>query len=133
LTQIVITRHPALLDLLIERGIVDRDTPVLTHASPAEVEGKHVIGVLPLHLAVHAVTVTEIPLALKPEMRGRELTLDELRPLAGKAVTYAVVKVNPSDDARTFPNGEELGRHLGTLLARKLAEGRRGRHFQLGQ
>lgn len=88
---IVVTRHPALVDLLIERGIVARGTPVLEHVDdPGVLDGAHVIGVLPLHLACHAVKVTEIPLAMTPADRGHELDLPRLREIAGEAVTYTV-------------------------------------------
>lgn len=90
---IIITRHPALLQLLEERGLVPAGTPVLAHATTADVEGRHVIGVLPLSLAVHAASVTEIPLALPPELRGRELGIGSLRQYAGDPVTYRVTRV----------------------------------------
>lgn len=88
--KIVVTRHPALVTLLIERGLIEPDTPVIAHATPEEVTGKHVIGVLPLSLAALANSVTEVPLALTSEMRGKELDLATLRAIAGEAVTYKV-------------------------------------------
>lgn len=87
---VVVTRHPALVDLLRERGIIGEEARVIEHASPEDVRGKHVIGVLPLALAALAESVTEIPLKLTPEMRGKELDLDTLRGIAGDAVTYKV-------------------------------------------
>jgi hypothetical protein len=87
---IVVTRHPALVQLLIERGLIRPGTPAIEHATPEDVRGRHVIGVLPLSLAAIAATVTEIELRLTPDQRGRELTLDELRPIAGPARTYVV-------------------------------------------
>lgn len=91
--SIVVTRHPALVELLIERGIVEQGTPVITHATPEQVAGKDVIGVLPLSLAALANSVTEIPLALTPDMRGKELSIETLRSIAGEAVTYKVKRV----------------------------------------
>lgn len=90
--KLIITRHPALVALLVERGLATAETPVLAHATVKDVEGKDVVGVLPLSLAVHARTVTEIPLALTPELRGKELDLPTLRQIAGEAVTYKVSK-----------------------------------------
>jgi hypothetical protein len=87
---IVVTRHPALLDLLVERGLVRPGTPAIAHATPEDVRGRHVIGVLPLSLAAIAATVTEIELRLSPEHRGRELGIEELRQVAGPARTYIV-------------------------------------------
>jgi len=87
---VVITRHPALVDLLTERGLIAGDEPVLTHASADDVRDQHVIGVLPLSLAAEAAFVTEVPLSLAPEDRGQELSLARLREVAGNARTYAV-------------------------------------------
>ena len=87
---IVVTRHAALVELLRERGIIGEGARVIEHASPEDVRGKHVIGVLPLALAALAASVTEIPLRLTPEMRGKELDLPTLREIAGEPVTYKV-------------------------------------------
>lgn len=122
--KLVVTRHPALVDLLFERGIISQtlvckrcgqECPqgwcvydngsevdstvvavsprVIAHATEDDVRGKHVIGVLPLALAALCASVTEIPLALQAHQRGRELTLEELREIAGKPVTYIVTRV----------------------------------------
>lgn len=90
MTNLVVTRHPALVDLLRERGLIGEDVRVLTHASEGDVAGCHVYGVLPLSLAAVAERVTEIPLDLTPELRGVELDLTTLRRIAGEACTYVV-------------------------------------------
>lgn len=90
---LVVTRHPALIDYLVEIKLIPAGTPHLTHATPEQLQGRHVIGVLPLHLAACCDRVTEIPLTLPPELRGRELTLDEVRRYAGAPVTYQVRRV----------------------------------------
>jgi len=92
MSKVMITRHPALVDYAREIGIIDESTPVLTHVSAEDVRGKDVIGVLPLHLAAEAASVTEIPLALTPEDRGKELSIDRLRSLAGDPRTFVVCK-----------------------------------------
>lgn len=92
MSQVVVTRHPALVALLEERGLIPANTPVISHATPDQVAGKDVIGVLPLSLAALANSVTEVPLALTPELRGKELDLETLRSIAGEAVTYKVTK-----------------------------------------
>lgn len=89
--QIIVTRHAALVEYLLAEGIVPKNTPVVSHASPEAIRGKHVIGVLPLHLAACAAKVTEIPLALTPEMRGKELTLQDMKQIAGAPRTYRVL------------------------------------------
>ena len=94
---IIITRHAALVELLTERGIIDGTEPLLSHATPEDVRGRHVVGVLPLSLAAIAASVTEVPLALAPEDRGQELGIDRLREIAGDAVTYVVAERDKAD------------------------------------
>ena len=86
--ELVVTRHTGLVAYLVKHGIVSKDTPVLAHASAEDVRGKHVIGVLPLHLAAEASTVTEVPLALELEDREKELPMERVEQIAGKPVTY---------------------------------------------
>jgi len=88
--DLVVTRHPALVAYLREQGLIDSSTPVLAHASPEDVRDKAVLGVLPLALASAANVVGEIPLSLAPEMRGRELSLSEVRAVAGPLRVYRV-------------------------------------------
>lgn len=99
---IIVTRHPALVSLLKERGLVTGNERVITHANAEDVRGMHVIGVLPMALAAIAESVTEIELALTPEMRGKELDLDALRLVAGNGFTYKVHKcAGPTQAALT--------------------------------
>lgn len=94
LPPLVVTRHAALIDYLVEIKLIPAGTPYLTHATPEQLQGRHVIGVLPLHLAACCASVTEIPLDLPAEARGRELTLYEMRQYAGDPVTYSVKVVS---------------------------------------
>lgn len=88
--KIIVARHPALVQYLIERGVCPEGTPVVAHATPEVVRHNHVYGVLPLHLAAEAALVTEVPLALTPEDRGVELSIERMREIAGEPVTYRV-------------------------------------------
>ena len=90
--RIVVTRHPALVELLIERGIISPNTPVIPHATEDDVRNKHVVGILPLHLAALAAFVTEVPLDLAPGDRGHELGIERLREVACREVTYTVTR-----------------------------------------
>ena len=90
---IVVTRHPALVSYLQEQGLVPAGVPVISHATPEQVRGRYVIGVLPLSLASLAESVTEVPLSLPPELRGVELSLEQVRQYAGRPVTYQVTVV----------------------------------------
>lgn len=91
---VVVTRHAALIDYLVEINAIPPGTPHLTHATPEQIKNRDVIGVLPLHLAALCRQVTEVPLDLPPDARGRELTLDEVRQYAGAPVTYQVRRVS---------------------------------------
>jgi len=88
--DLVVTRHPALVDYLRELGLVERGVEIATHASPTLVAGRHVAGVLPHSLSCLTASFTEIPLKLTPELRGKELTIDILRDIADNPVTYQV-------------------------------------------
>lgn len=93
--KVIVTRHKSLIALLLEWGVVEEASPVLTHVSNAEeIRGKHVFGVLPLHLAALAAKVTEIPLEIPAELRGTELSTDLLREMAAPPRTYEVRRVD---------------------------------------
>lgn len=88
--DLIITRHPALVEYLRELGLVEDGVEVITHASPEKVVGRHVCGVLPHSLSCLTASFTEVPLALPAELRGVELTLEQVRQYASAPVTYRV-------------------------------------------
>ena len=91
---VIVTRHPSLVELLVERGVCPAGTPVIEHATPDDVRGRHVIGVLPMHLAALAASVTEVKVNMTLEDReaaqAGDLPLERLREIAGPAVRYIV-------------------------------------------
>src|SRR5690606_29837639 len=90
----VVTRHNAIVDYMREIGLIDETTPVYQHVRASMIEGKHVLGALPLHLMAVAAKVTVIPLRHLPyHLRGQELSLEEVRMYAGPPVTYEVREV----------------------------------------
>ena len=94
--MVVVTRHKALVEYLRETGVIppnEDNVHVLSHAEPTNIAGCDVIGVLPLWIAVHAKTVTEVPLDLPPELRGVELTLDQIRQYAKHPETYVIENI----------------------------------------
>lgn len=96
--QPVVTRHKALVSYLIDKNIIkEGEYKLIEHADYKDVEGQNVIGVLPLQLASYAKSITEVPLKLTPEMRGKELTFDEVEKVAEEPVQYIVREVNSSD------------------------------------
>ena len=88
--DLIVTRHPALKSFLIEKGVAMQDTPCVPHACPADVQGKHVAGVLPLHLAALCASFTTVELALPLELRGRELSLADMQMYCKGLRTYRV-------------------------------------------
>ena len=89
--MIVVTRHKGLLAYLKTIGLADEDTQVIEHATPDQLRGQTVVGVLPLHLASAADYVIEIPMNIPAELRGVELTEEQVAQYAGDARTYKVV------------------------------------------
>lgn len=96
--DLIVTRHPALKDYLIERGVADASTPVLPHASEEDVKGKDVAGVLPMHLAAVTATFTTVELALPLEMRGRELSIEDMRRYCKGLRTYIIWDVTEMEE-----------------------------------
>ena len=95
---LVVTRHKALADLLREKGIISGDCDYMEHAGVDDVQGRDVVGNLPLHLAAHCHTITSVAMSVTLEMRGRELTLDELRKVYRGVYTYRVEEVMGNDE-----------------------------------
>ena len=91
--KVIVTRHAALIEMLIEKGLADKNTRVIKHAKPDNIVGKHVVGVIPLSLASLAAKVTEIPLNLPVELRGKELSIEEFKRYAGEPISYVVRKI----------------------------------------
>jgi len=87
---LIITRHPALVAYLIEKGYVSADSEVIDHATPENVAGKHVWGVLPHSLSCLTKSFTEVPMFMPASKRGVELTLEDMHEFAGEPVTYVV-------------------------------------------
>ncbi len=75
--DLVVTRHGGLVDFLREHGVVGEGVEVRSHiASPEEVRGKVVAGILPPHLAKEAEAVISPPPV--EAGRDRELTAKEM-------------------------------------------------------
>lgn len=100
LEKLIVTRHQGLVEYFKKEGLVDGATAVVAHVgNPDELKGKHVFGVLPIHLAAAAERVTHVPLNLPREVMAerRELSLEEMRPYIGERMTYQVHELD-----RTF-------------------------------
>ncbi len=87
---LVVTRHPALVTFLIEKGYISPESEVVEHASAETVHGKHVWGVLPHSLSCLTKSFTEVPMNIPAELRGKELSIEDMKLYAGEPVTYVV-------------------------------------------
>ena len=91
---VVVTRHAGLVDYLKSQSIIDDTATIIEHATPENVANKHVIGVLPHSLSCLTDSFTEVPLHIPAELRGAELTAEQMALYAKPPVTYKVSKIN---------------------------------------
>ena len=89
--KILVTRHHALVEYFLNMGITfDK---VITHATAEDVTGNDVYGVLPLRLASFTNTITSIDMNIPVEMRGKELSLEDIKKYLVDISTYKVEKI----------------------------------------
>jgi CRISPR-associated protein Csx16 len=91
---VIITRHAGAVEWLQRRGITG---DVLAQASPEQVRGCRVVGVLPLHLAAEATELIAIDMPnLRAEDRGRDLSPAEMD-AAGACLRRYQVRAIPDE------------------------------------
>lgn len=89
---LIVTRHSGAVAWLNQRGIAGA---VVQHAMLEDVKGKRVVGMLPLHLAAEAETLTTIDMPnLRPDQRGVDLTPEEMDAAGANLATYVVRRMN---------------------------------------
>jgi hypothetical protein len=90
--DLIVTRHPGLVAYLKEIGLADDTTQVVSHVvDPAILECRHVCGVLPHNLSCRCHLFTEVPLVgLPADLRGVELSVEQVRQYAAEPVSYRV-------------------------------------------
>lgn len=94
---VIVTRHRSLIAWLRQRGITGQ---VLPRARAADVAGKHVIGVLPLHLAALAETISTVDMPdLPDDLVGRELTVEQMDAAGARLQAYVVRPVRDGGHA----------------------------------
>ena len=72
---VIVTRHAGLVEWLKRRGI---EGEVVAHADESAVKGKRVYGVLPYRLAALADEFVEVSMSVPAELRGKELSADDI-------------------------------------------------------
>ena len=65
---------------------------VIASATPDDIRDKHVIGALPLHLAALALDVTTVDYNCPFDLRGKDLTAQQLDDLGAVLNTYTVMR-----------------------------------------
>jgi two-component sensor histidine kinase len=92
--KIIITKHNAVKHYIISKQMATKETPCFSVAEIKDIEGKHVIGFIPLYLAAKAGMYTEIKINLKREDIKRELTLNEIEHRVKNVNTFKIEKIN---------------------------------------
>lgn len=91
MSAIIVTRHTGLIQWLKSHGIVG---DVISHVeSPEQIQGKDVVGVLPLHLAAVAASVATVEMTLPADKRGVDLTPEEMDSFGAILHKYVVQEV----------------------------------------
>ena len=76
--DLIITRHKGLVEFLVNKGFDVKNSDVIAHVTdPRILDGKVVVGVLPVALAIRCETFIEVALNMPVEMRGKELTAEQ--------------------------------------------------------
>ena len=92
--KVVVTRYASFVEYLKElRLIRDGEYETVEYATPTNIKGKHVIGVIPLFLCALADRVTEVRLNVPRYLRGTELTLEQVRQFGMPPITYRVTMI----------------------------------------
>ena len=89
---IIVSRHDATVRLLRKRFPRLGEVPVYTHVSTDTIDGKIVIGNLPLHLAARANVVYNVSIDVPPDLRGKELSEEDLERCNVRLEPYCVLQ-----------------------------------------
>ena len=88
---VIVTRHAGLVEWLKRLGI---EGEVVSHADEDTVRGKRVYGVLPFRLAALADEFVEVSMNVPAELRGKELTADDIDGLNPQMTAWRVFDDN---------------------------------------
>lgn len=89
--SVIVTRHSALVEVLQADGVAPMDCRIVFHATPEDVQDRIVYGVLPLYLASLARNIVEVTLVIPAELRGKELSVNQIRTYMKGINTYKVI------------------------------------------
>ncbi|BCU08391.1 CRISPR-associated protein Csx16 [Allochromatium tepidum] len=100
-----VSRHPGAHDWAAEEGFAVE--AVIVHLDPALIQpGDRVIGSLPVNLAAEVCArgarYLHLSLDLPPELRGRELSTEQMRACGARIEEYRITRVEPTDAAASL-------------------------------
>lgn len=91
--DLVVSRHPGLIDYLLDQEVIDEEVPRISHASEEDVRDAVVVGNLPSRLAAEADLLIEVDLEYPEDYRGEELDGSEVAEYASGISAYRVERV----------------------------------------
>ncbi len=91
--DLVITKYPNVYQALIELGIVAEGTPNFAHVEKKDLYGKHACGILPHTLSSQCDLFTEIHISMPGKLRGKVLTVEEVKKYMDCVSSYKVTKL----------------------------------------
>lgn len=99
---LIVTRHKPLVQWLANRGIVGQ---VIEQAGPDDVRGKHVFGVLPMWLAAHALSITEVSMPRitvedRRRVAGGDFTVEEMDAWGAHMQTFRVEQFETPEELK---------------------------------
>ncbi len=92
--KIVVTRHKALYDYLVENNYISSNTKCMSKVDKEDIKNKHVFGILPNWLACKAALFTEVQMRIPSDKRNKELTIEDIRFLVYAIRTYKVTEIH---------------------------------------
>lgn len=88
---LIVSRHTALVEWLKAKGI---EGEVIPHATPEQIAGQTVIGILPVNLASLCARYGNVGLPkLSADLRGKELTVEQMDEAGATLEWYTVTRV----------------------------------------
>lgn len=91
--KVIVTRHRNLLEYLKLNNLIEQDVEAMSHVTKEDIQGKHVIGILPYYLAAQCEIFTELPLRIPYDKKHTDLTLNEIGFYMQEPKTYIIREV----------------------------------------
>nr|BDI55091.1 MAG: CRISPR-Cas system-associated protein Csx16 [uncultured archaeon] len=90
---IIVSRHAGAINWLKKHYPKFSNLKHLTHISEEEIKDRIIIGTLPVNLAVLAKEYWHLSMNVPLEMRGKELTVEDMENFNCKIENYKILKI----------------------------------------